>query len=192
MVIDGGNLAGLTDVGEGVGGKDDDVGGVAGADEADVDRGSTQRRADRIPAWMSLRADLRWVIQPDMPWSRSKSAFRESKVLVDIGGHIPSTPASVTVTFPASPGGSSALVVLDGLLQIQLHLSCIVWNVLRSRTTWSRSSNCASLKVFCCCCLPPRVTFYLHNPQLPLRNNTSSIKPAFLPASIPAACPLRT
>src|ERR1700677_1279734 len=39
VVVDGGDLAGVADVGEGIGGKDDEVGRVAGADQADVEGG---------------------------------------------------------------------------------------------------------------------------------------------------------
>ena len=39
MVVDSGDAAGVVNVGEGVGGEDDEVGGVAGGDEADVEGG---------------------------------------------------------------------------------------------------------------------------------------------------------
>ncbi len=38
-MVDGGDAAGVGDVGEGVGGEDDEVGGVAGGDEAEVHGG---------------------------------------------------------------------------------------------------------------------------------------------------------
>ena len=38
-MVDSGDVAGVVNVGEGVGGEDDEVGGVAGEDEADVEGG---------------------------------------------------------------------------------------------------------------------------------------------------------
>ena len=39
MVIDGGDAAGIFDVGEGIGDEDDEVGGITGGDKAEVEGG---------------------------------------------------------------------------------------------------------------------------------------------------------